>query len=71
MVVLGAHYLPSVFPYGMRMFALLCASLVGGGVAIGLYWRGAFGFGAWVTAGLLLLCALLGYLHVRGELRQP
>ena len=29
MVLLGAHYLPFVFLYGMRMFAVLTAALVG------------------------------------------
>jgi len=28
---LGAHYLPFVFLYGMRIFAVLAAFLVGGG----------------------------------------
>ena len=33
MVVLGAHYLPFVFLYGMRMFAILAGALVIAGAA--------------------------------------
>lgn len=67
MIILGAHYLPFVFLYGMRMFAVLCALLVGGGVALGLYVRSSFAAGAWVTAGALFVFALLGLLSVRRE----
>jgi hypothetical protein len=38
MVVLGAHYLPFAFLYGMRILAALAALLVGGGVIIAMYW---------------------------------
>lgn len=60
MVLVGAHYLPFVFLYGMRMFGVLCALLVSLGVAIALYGRGAFADGAWVTAALLLVFAFVG-----------
>ena len=30
MVLLGAHYIPFVFLYGMRMFAVMAALVVGG-----------------------------------------
>jgi hypothetical protein len=33
MIVLGAHYLPFVFLYGLWQFWVLGALLVGGGVA--------------------------------------
>ena len=32
LILLGAHYLPFVFLYGMRMFIALCAILVSSGV---------------------------------------
>jgi len=67
MIVLGAHYLPFVFLYGMRLFAVLGALLVGLGVAIGLHARNSFALGAWVTAGVLLLFALLGRASVGRE----
>ncbi|MHB8868089.1 MAG: DUF7010 family protein [Thermoleophilia bacterium] len=37
MIVLGAHYLPFVTLYGMRMFYALAATLVGAGVVLALY----------------------------------
>lgn len=61
MIVVGAHYLPFVFLYGMRHFAVLCALLVGGATAIGLYLPQApFSLPGWITGGLLVLFALVG-----------
>lgn len=60
MILLGAHYLPFVFLYGMRMFAVLTGLLVGGGVAIALYVSGSFGIGAWYTGLVLLVFAFVG-----------
>jgi len=53
MVLLGAHYLPFTFLYGMRMFVPLCAILVGGGVVIAMYLPASFSLGGWV-GGLTL-----------------
>jgi hypothetical protein len=49
MILLGAHYLPFVFLYGMRMFALLAAALLGGGIIIAMYLSSGFSTGAWYT----------------------
>jgi hypothetical protein len=68
MVVLGAHYLPFVFLYGMRMFAGLSVALVSSGVALAHRSGGAFAGPAWITGGLLLGFAVLGLLLVRREL---
>jgi len=67
MVVLGAHYLPFVFLYGMPMFAALSMSLVGAGVALAHKSHGSFAGPAWITGGLLLGFAVLGLLLVRRE----
>ncbi len=67
MVLLGAHYLPFVFLYGMRMFALLAALVVGGGVAIAMYWSSSFSVGAWYTGALLVLFAVVGRMIARRE----
>ena len=37
MVLLGAHYVPFAFLYGMRMFLALAALLTGGGLIIAMY----------------------------------
>lgn len=37
MIIVGAHYLPFVFLYGMPLFAVLAAVLTCGGVALALW----------------------------------
>ena len=60
MILLGAHYLPFTFLYGMRLFIPLCALLVGGGVVIAEYFSGSFSTGAWVTGVTLFVFAWIG-----------
>jgi hypothetical protein len=59
MVVVGAHYLPFIFLYGMIEFGFLAALLLGGGVALGLRMPHDFVFGGWYTAAVLLLFAAI------------
>jgi hypothetical protein len=60
MLALGVHYLPFAFLYGMRMFAVLGALLVGGGLWLGLYGPSTFSLGAWLTAATLVVFAVIG-----------
>ncbi|MGE0442852.1 MAG: hypothetical protein AB7L66_06325 [Gemmatimonadales bacterium] len=60
MVLLGAHYVPFVFLYGMRMFGVLAGLLIGSGVLLGMYGAPSFASGAWLTGGLLILFAGIG-----------
>jgi len=69
-ILLGAHYLPFVFLYGMRMFALLAALLLGGGMAIALRLPGSFGAAAWYTGVTLLVFAFVGRTIVARERRR-
>jgi hypothetical protein len=69
MILLGAHYLPFVFLYGMRMFAVLAALLVGGGTLIAMYFSASFSIGAWYTGTILLVFAELGRMIVNHEYR--
>ncbi len=64
MILLGAHYLPFTFLYGMRMFIPLCAILVVGGVVIAEFFSGSFSTGAWVTGVTLFVFAWLGRMSV-------
>jgi hypothetical protein len=59
MVLLGAHYIPFVFLYGMRVYAGLAALLGGGGVFCALTCGSRFSIGGWYTAALLFLFSLL------------
>lgn len=76
MILLGAHYLPFVFLYGMRIFAVLAAFLLGGGVIIAMYLSSSFSIGAWYTGIVLLIFAVVGKLlvdkeHIRNTVRPP
>jgi hypothetical protein len=70
MVVVGAHYLPFVFLYGMRHFAVLCGLMVGGGVMLGLYLNDAFSLGGWLAGATLVLFGVVGGLLSQRELRR-
>jgi hypothetical protein len=60
MIALGAHYLPFTFLYGMWQFIPLTAVLIVSGVLIGMYIPTIFSLGAWFTAAVLLVFALIG-----------
>lgn len=48
MVMVGAHYLPFTFLYGMRMFAVLAVLMTGGGLLLGVM-GASFTLPAWLT----------------------
>lgn len=58
MLVLGTHYMPFIFLYGMWEFGVLAALLIGGGVSIGMLFPDGFTIGAWLTGVVLLLFSL-------------
>ena len=60
MIVVGAHYLPFIFLYGMRQFGALAAILIGAGTLMGLYYSSIFSLGGWFTAVVLLVFAFVG-----------
>lgn len=59
MLVVGTHYMPFVFLYGMWEFAVLSAMLIFGSVAFGLWFSSTFALAGWFTAVLLILFAIL------------
>ncbi len=69
MILLGAHYLPFAFLYGMRMFWVLAGLLIGGGVIIAMNWSDTFSVGAWYTAVTLLAFAGIGRTIAQREYR--
>lgn len=69
MVLLGAHYLPFTFLYGMRMFVLLCAVLISGGVVIAHYFSGSFSLGGWIGGVTLFIFAWILRAAAQTELR--
>src|SRR5262245_44243501 len=71
MILVGAHYLPFVFLYGMRMFAALAASLVGGGFVLAMTGSSSFSAGAWYTGAMLLVFSAIGRSIARREQQAP
>ena len=70
MLLLGAHYLPFMFLYGMWQWAILAGVLIGGGYVLG--WVAPMGFaaGGWLAAAALLAFALAGWRLVIAEERR-
>lgn len=60
MVIVGAHYLPFIFLYGMPHFGALAGLLIVGGVGLGLYGPDVFSLGGWISASILILFAFFG-----------
>jgi len=69
MILVGAHYLPFTFLYGMRMFIPLCAILVSSGVVIAHYFPRSFSLGGWICGLTLLVFAWIGRAVVQLEAR--
>jgi len=70
MLVVGAHYLPFMFLYGMWQFALLAAALIAGGIVLGLYLPLGFATGGWFTGVALVAFAFVGWRVVVAEERR-
>lgn len=70
MVVVGAHYLPFITLYGMKMFGVLAGLLVTLGAGLALYGPNVFSLGGWLTALLLIAFAFLGRSLVLLEEKQ-
>lgn len=59
MIIVGAHYLPFVFLYGMPHFAVLAGLLTIGGVTLALWGPDQFNLGGWVAGAILVGFAFL------------
>lgn len=70
MILVGAHYLPFEFLYGMRMFTVLAAILIAAGVLIEMYFPASFTLGAWVGGIALFVFAWIGRATVQREARS-
>lgn len=70
MVLVGAHYLPFTFLYGMRIFMLLGAALAGSGVAIAFCAPRSFSLGGWIGGCILFVFAWTARIAVGAEERS-
>jgi hypothetical protein len=69
MILLGAHYIPFVFSYGMKMFIPLAGILMFSGVGIAHYFPESFSLGGWVCGVTLFVFAWIGRITVKQEMR--
>lgn len=70
MIVVGAHYLPFITLYGMKMFGVLAGLLVIGGLGLALYGPNVFSLGGWLTGLLFIIFAFIGRWLVIEEEKQ-
>ncbi len=72
MIVVGAHYLPFITLYGMKLFGLMAALLVLAGAGLAVYGPVVFSLGGWLGGGLLLVFAFIGRgLVIQEQQGQP
>ena len=70
MVIVGAHYMPFIFLYGMWQYGVLAAALMGGGMTLGMIMPHEFSVGGWLSgAALLLFGFVAGRISVREQSR--
>jgi hypothetical protein len=67
LVIVGAHYLPFAFLYGMRAFLVLAGAMIAAGVMIGMYASGSFTLAGWVGTGMFFVFAFVGKAIVARE----
>ena len=59
MILVGAHYLPFTFLYGVKAFFVLGGAMVAAGLMIGLYVPQPWVLGGWLTGALLIVAAFV------------
>lgn len=57
LIVVGAHYLPFMFLYGISQYAILAGLMIVGGVLLGLFTPTVFAAGGWFGGILLVVFA--------------
>jgi hypothetical protein len=67
MIIVGVHYLPFIFLYGMPQFGFLAGLLILGGVGIGLYIPNNFSIGGCYSAILFIIFSVIGLYVVKKE----
>lgn len=67
LMAVGAHYVPFVFLYGMRMFAVLAGVMMAAGFVIAMFTHGSFAIGGWCGAAALVVFAFAGRAIVERE----
>jgi hypothetical protein len=71
LIVVGAHYLPFVFLYGMWQWAVLGGAMLAAGVVLGMVAPMGFAAGGWFGGAALVTFAFVGWRTVIAEERRP
>ncbi len=69
-VLVGAHWLPFAYVYGMKSFLALAGILVLGGILFGFVFSGHFSACGFFTGGIHLLFAAVHFVLIRRESRR-
>ncbi len=69
MIIVGAHYLPFIFLYGMWQFGALAGVLIFTGTGLGLYGPQVFSLGGWISVVVFAVFAFVALSVVRKEAR--
>lgn len=69
MIVVGAHYLPFITLYGMKMFGILAVLLVLSGTGFAFYGQSISNLAGWLAAFILIIFAFIGRQIVLNEER--
>jgi hypothetical protein len=68
MMIVGAHYLPFMFLYGMWQYGVLAGALLAGGVLLGFLAPHEFALGGWLAGAAMLLFGIVAGGTARREL---
>jgi hypothetical protein len=71
MIIVGAHYLPFMFLYGMWEYGVLAVILLGGGFLLGVTMPDEFSFGGWLSGAALLVFGFVAGRIARREQLLP
>jgi len=71
MIIVGAHYIPFITLYGMKMFGVLAVLLVLGGAFLAVYGPLVFSLGGWLTGVTMIIFAFIGrFIVIKEELES-
>jgi hypothetical protein len=71
MIIVGAHYMPFIFLYGMWQYGVLAAALMGGGMTLGITMPHEFNVGGWLAGAALVLFGFVAWKIDHREQSRP
>jgi hypothetical protein len=69
-IIIGAHYLPFVYAYKLKIYWILASLLVVGGSLFGFIMTDNFYYCAYYTGGVLLLFAIINRYLIKKEINK-